>query len=43
MFSELGGGLQAIAAGIVPDDPFGGVDGDGPFCQNKISILIRYV
>ncbi len=43
MFPELGIGLQAIAPGVVPEDPFGCVDGDGPFFQNNISLLIRYV
>jgi hypothetical protein len=40
---ELGVGLQALAPGIVPDDPFGGVDLNGPFFQNDISLPIRYV
>ena len=43
MFPKLGVGLQAIAPGIVPNDPFGCGDGNGPFFQNNISLLIRYV
>jgi len=43
MFPELGVELQAIASGIVQDDPFGCVDGDGPFFQNNISLLISYI
>jgi hypothetical protein len=43
MLPELGVGLQALAPGIFPDDPFGCVDGNGPFFQNDISLPIRYV
>jgi hypothetical protein len=36
-------GLQPIAPGIISDDFFGGMDSNGPFFQNNISLLICYI
>jgi hypothetical protein len=43
VFPYLGIGLQPIAPGVFPDDFFGGMDCDGPFFQNNVSLLICYI